>query len=297
MVPEGVTVVAALHTISAPTLADLDAELDEDVLVCGDRKADKARVARLIELIPGLRAVNAGPLEMARIVEQLTPMLISINVRYKTHAGIRITGLPDGDHWELATPVQASRCSPAAPAAPSSAPGMQEEIGADLAVIANTGDDIEILGVHVSPDPDLVTYWLSRRNRRRARLGDPRRHLHRLRAAGAARRPGLVRPLRPRPRRPACYRRQFLDEGGTPDRRPGADRRARSASRRGCCRCATQPVRTKVLTAGGLAGAAGVPDRRPRRARGRRRSSSRGSPTAEPTPGGARGARAAPRRS
>ena len=41
------------------------------------------------------------------------------------------------------------------------AAGMQEEIGADLAVIANTGDDIEALGVHVSPDPDLVTYWLS----------------------------------------------------------------------------------------------------------------------------------------
>ena len=99
MVPEGVTVVAALHTVSAPTLADLGAELAEDVLLCGDRKADKARVARLIEAIPGLRAVNAGALEMARIVEQLTPMLISINARYKTHAGIRITGLPEGDHW------------------------------------------------------------------------------------------------------------------------------------------------------------------------------------------------------
>jgi NADPH-dependent F420 reductase len=99
MVPEGVTVVAALHTISAPSLADVDAELDEDVPICGDRKADKARVAELIELIPGLRAVNAGPLEMARIVEQLTPMLISVNVRYKAHAGIKLTGLPDGDHW------------------------------------------------------------------------------------------------------------------------------------------------------------------------------------------------------
>ena len=91
--------VAALHTVSAPTLADLDADLDEDVLLCGDRKADKAKVARLIEAIAGLRAVNAGPLEMARIVEQLTPMLISINARYKTHAGIRISGLPDSDHW------------------------------------------------------------------------------------------------------------------------------------------------------------------------------------------------------
>jgi len=100
MVPEGVAVVAALHTIGAPTLADPEAGFDEDVLVCGDRKTDKARVARLIELIPGLRAVNAGPLEMARIVEQLTPLLISVNVRYKAHAGIKLTGLPAGDHWE-----------------------------------------------------------------------------------------------------------------------------------------------------------------------------------------------------
>ncbi len=98
MVPEGVTVVATLHTVGAPTLSDFDHELDEDVPVCGDKKADKARVAALIELIGGLRAVNAGPLEMARIVEQLTPMLISINSRYKAHSGIRFTGLPDG-HW------------------------------------------------------------------------------------------------------------------------------------------------------------------------------------------------------
>jgi NADPH-dependent F420 reductase len=89
MVPDGVTVVAALHTVGAPTLSD----------VCGDKKADKTRVARLIELIPGLRAVNAGPLEMARIVEQLTPLLISVNIRHKAHAGIKITGLPDDDHW------------------------------------------------------------------------------------------------------------------------------------------------------------------------------------------------------
>jgi 8-hydroxy-5-deazaflavin:NADPH oxidoreductase len=99
MVPEGVVVVAALHTVSAPVLGNADARLDEDVLVCGDRKQDKARVAALIERIEGLRAVNAGGLEMARIVEQLTPLLISINARYKVHAGIRITGLPDADHW------------------------------------------------------------------------------------------------------------------------------------------------------------------------------------------------------
>ena len=99
MVPDGVTVVAALHTVGAPTLTDMEHQLNEDVLVCGDKKADKARVARLIELIDGFRAVNAGPLEMARIVEQLTPLLISINARYKTHAGIQVNGLPDTDHW------------------------------------------------------------------------------------------------------------------------------------------------------------------------------------------------------
>jgi 8-hydroxy-5-deazaflavin:NADPH oxidoreductase len=99
MVPDGVTVVAALHSVSAPSLRDPEARLDEDILVCGDRRDDKARVAGLIERIPGLRAVNAGPLEMARIVEQLTPLLISVNARYKTRAGIRLTGLPDTDHW------------------------------------------------------------------------------------------------------------------------------------------------------------------------------------------------------
>jgi NADPH-dependent F420 reductase len=98
MAPDGVTVLSALHTVSAPVLAG-DGPLDEDVLICGDKKADKSRVAAVIELIDGLRAVNAGPLEQARIVETLTAMLIGINGRYKTHAGIRITGLPDADHW------------------------------------------------------------------------------------------------------------------------------------------------------------------------------------------------------
>jgi 8-hydroxy-5-deazaflavin:NADPH oxidoreductase len=100
MVPDGVTVVSALHSVSAPRLADLESDLDEDVLICGNRRADKARVAALVEQIPGLRAVNAGALETARIVEQLTPLLISVNARYKTRAGIRITGVPNDDHWK-----------------------------------------------------------------------------------------------------------------------------------------------------------------------------------------------------
>ncbi|MGH2929854.1 MAG: NADPH-dependent F420 reductase [Solirubrobacteraceae bacterium] len=93
MVPEGVNVVSAFHTVSAALLTDLDHVLDEDVLVCGDRREDKARVAELVGRIDGLRAVDCGRLEMARIVEQLTPLLISINVRNKVRAGIRVTGL------------------------------------------------------------------------------------------------------------------------------------------------------------------------------------------------------------
>jgi 8-hydroxy-5-deazaflavin:NADPH oxidoreductase len=93
MVPDGVRVVSAFHTVSAALLTDLDHLLDEDVLVCGDRKADKAKVIELVNRIDGLRAVDCGPLEMARIVEQFTPLLISINVRNKVRAGIKITGL------------------------------------------------------------------------------------------------------------------------------------------------------------------------------------------------------------
>ncbi|MGZ4165217.1 MAG: NADPH-dependent F420 reductase [Solirubrobacteraceae bacterium] len=95
MVPEGVRVVSAFHSVSAALLTDLDHELDEDVLIAGDRKADKARLIELVDRIDGLRAVDCGPLEMARILEQTTPLLISINVRNKTRAGIKITGLPE----------------------------------------------------------------------------------------------------------------------------------------------------------------------------------------------------------
>ncbi len=95
IVPEGVRVVSALHTVSGAHLADLDAPLDEDVLVCGDRRADKAEAAALIERAAGLRCVDCGRLEQARLTEQLTALLIGVNSRYKTRAGIRVTGLPD----------------------------------------------------------------------------------------------------------------------------------------------------------------------------------------------------------
>ena len=95
MVPDGVTVVSALHTVGAPKLGDLDHPLDEDVPVLGDKRGPKKRVAELIARIDGLRPINAGVLETARLVEGLTPLLISINSRHKTHAGIRFTELPE----------------------------------------------------------------------------------------------------------------------------------------------------------------------------------------------------------
>ena len=99
MVPEGVRVVSALHTVSAASLTDLEHPLEQDVLVCGDARADKREAAGLIERIEGLRCVDCGRLEMARTTESLTALLIAVNARYKIHAGIRLSGLPDS-LWE-----------------------------------------------------------------------------------------------------------------------------------------------------------------------------------------------------
>jgi NADPH-dependent F420 reductase len=95
MAPEGVQVVSALHTVGAPKLADLSEELDEDVPIAGDKKDAKRAVAELIAQIPGLRPIDCGRLEMARVIEGLTPLLISVNGRHKTHAGIKFVGISE----------------------------------------------------------------------------------------------------------------------------------------------------------------------------------------------------------
>jgi 8-hydroxy-5-deazaflavin:NADPH oxidoreductase len=99
MAPDGVRVVSALHTVSAASLSDLRHPLEQDVLVCGDSRADKREAAALIERIDGLRCVDCGRLEMARTTEALTALLIAVNARYKAHAGIRLTSLPD-ELWQ-----------------------------------------------------------------------------------------------------------------------------------------------------------------------------------------------------
>ena len=95
LVPAATPVLAAFHNLSAETLQDLSQTPDCDILVCGDDPKAKETLFALVKLIPGLRPIDAGPLEMARIVESITALLISMNQRYKGHhTGIRLTGLP-----------------------------------------------------------------------------------------------------------------------------------------------------------------------------------------------------------
>src|SRR5271165_755092 len=93
LVPKGVSLVAAFHNLSAELLNG-DAPVDCDVIVCSN-DSDAAQLTReLAAKIPGVRALDGGPLQNARIVEQITALLIGMNIRHKGHAGIRITGLP-----------------------------------------------------------------------------------------------------------------------------------------------------------------------------------------------------------
>jgi NADPH-dependent F420 reductase len=95
LVPPGVRVVSALHTVSAASLTDLEHPLEQDVLLCGDSHADKREAALLIEQIDGLRCVDCGRLEMARVTESVTALMIAIKLRYTNHAGIHLTGLAE----------------------------------------------------------------------------------------------------------------------------------------------------------------------------------------------------------
>ena len=127
--------------------------------------------------------------------------------------------------------------------------GMQEEVGDELAVIANTGDDVETLGVHVSPDPDLITYWLSGEINEEQGWGiedDSFTVFERLQRLGAPSWFGLSdRDLA------AClYRRQFIEEGGTPTLAQAQIARGLGVAAQ-VLPMADTPVRTKVITEAG----------------------------------------------
>ncbi len=92
--PQNMSLAAAFHNLGAELLAG-DAPIDCDVLVCSDDDKAKQVAMELAGKIPGVRAVNGGKLEAARIVESITALLIGLNIRYKVHsAGVRFTGLP-----------------------------------------------------------------------------------------------------------------------------------------------------------------------------------------------------------
>lgn len=95
LVPKGVQVVSAFQNVSAHRLQHLEDEVECDVIVSG-AKAPREDVMALCGLVPGLRAVNGGPLSNARIVEEITALLIGLNIRHKVPEGlgIRLTGLP-----------------------------------------------------------------------------------------------------------------------------------------------------------------------------------------------------------
>lgn len=93
LVPKGVTVVAAFQNCSADVMYG-DDPVECDVIVCSDDPNAIQLVCKLATKIPGLRAIDGGKLENAHIVEQITALLIGLNIRHKGHGGIRITGLP-----------------------------------------------------------------------------------------------------------------------------------------------------------------------------------------------------------
>src|SRR5262249_35515118 len=94
LLPVGVAIAAAFHNLSAELLAG-DAPVECDVLVCSDDEKAKSVAMELAAKIPGVRALNGGELQQARVVETVTALLVGLNIRYKVHsAGVRFTGLP-----------------------------------------------------------------------------------------------------------------------------------------------------------------------------------------------------------
>jgi 8-hydroxy-5-deazaflavin:NADPH oxidoreductase len=87
-----VPVVAGLHSLAARTL--VRGQPDEDALVCGNDRAAKDLALELADKVVAGRAIDAGPLAVARALEGMTAVLVNVNRRYKTHAGLRVTGLP-----------------------------------------------------------------------------------------------------------------------------------------------------------------------------------------------------------
>jgi NADPH-dependent F420 reductase len=86
-------VAGAFHHLPARLLANLEGEMDCDVLVCGDRPEAVEQTTALVAAVPGLRPVVAGTLSMAGAIEAFTSVLLNVNVRHKARSAIKLTGL------------------------------------------------------------------------------------------------------------------------------------------------------------------------------------------------------------
>lgn len=90
----GAKVICAFCNISNSHLANIPEEIDCDCLIAGDDKESKEIAAEIINKIPGIKTIDTGILEKARIIEKITPLLIGLNIKYKSHyGGLRITGI------------------------------------------------------------------------------------------------------------------------------------------------------------------------------------------------------------
>ena len=94
LAPKGVAVISAFQNVAAHRLLDLENPVECDVIVSGPKDA-RDRIYALCGDIPGVRALNGGPLYNARYVEQWTALMIGLNIRYKCPegTGFRITGI------------------------------------------------------------------------------------------------------------------------------------------------------------------------------------------------------------
>lgn len=91
---EGARVVVAFSNISNSHLANIPEPIDCDCLICGDDEEAKKVAVEIIEKIPDLRAIDVGGLNKAHLIESITPLLIGLNIKYKSHyGGFRITGV------------------------------------------------------------------------------------------------------------------------------------------------------------------------------------------------------------
>ncbi|MCI6774868.1 NADPH-dependent F420 reductase [Methanobrevibacter boviskoreani] len=95
---EDVKVVAAFNNISNSLLLNITEPIDCDCIIAGDDQEAKDIASELIGKIPGIRVIDAGALEKSQLIEAVTPLLIGLNIKYKSkYGGFRITGIPNLD--------------------------------------------------------------------------------------------------------------------------------------------------------------------------------------------------------